>query len=67
MDLSYTIGVYHCRAKIGYARSDGYKQLFYPYNASGLQDRACNGTITRGIAELLNDEKLIDFLKSKER
>jgi hypothetical protein len=67
MDLTYTIGVYHCRAKIEYIRSDGYKQLFFPYNASGLQERACNGTITRGIAELLNDEKFIDFLKSKER
>lgn len=67
MNLTYTIGSYHCNMKIEYATSDGYKRIFYPYNSGGTYNRACNGAITRGVVDLLNDKKLIDFLKSRER
>jgi hypothetical protein len=67
VNLTYTIGVYHCNVKMEYTTSEGYRQLLFPYNSSGLYNRACNGAITKGVADLLNNERLIDFLESKER
>jgi hypothetical protein len=67
VNLTYTIAVYHCNMKMEYATSDGYKRIIFPYNSGGTYNRACNGAVTRGIVDLLNDSKLIDFLKSKER
>ncbi len=67
MNLTYTIGVYRCNMKIEYATSDGYKRMIFPYNSGATYSRACNGAITRGVVDLLNDRRLIDFLKSKEK
>ncbi len=67
MNLTYTIAVYHCTMELEYATSDGYKRIISPYNSGGTYNRACNGAITRGVVDLLNDSKLIDFLKRKER
>ncbi len=66
INLTYTIGVYHCNVKMEYATNEGHRQLLFPYNSSGLYNRACNGAIMKGVADLLNDQNLIDFLKSKE-
>jgi len=67
MTLTHTIGSCQCNIKIEYATSDGYRRIYFAYNSGGLCERACDGAITKGVANLLNDEKLIDFLKSKER
>lgn len=64
MNLALTIGSCHCTMRIEYATSDGRRRIFSPYNSSTLYPRACNGALTKGIADLLNDEKLINFLIS---
>jgi hypothetical protein len=65
VNITYTIGSYHCNMKIEYSTSDGYRRIFFPYNSSGLYNRACNGAITKGVAGLLNDERLIEFLRKQ--
>lgn len=67
MNLAYMIASYHCDMKIEYATSYGYRRIFFPDHSSSLYKKACNGAIMKGVVDLLNDKKLIDFLKSKEK
>lgn len=67
INLGIYLELYRCNIKMFYRTSDGFGREFLAYNAGWNPDRACNGAITRGVADLLNDEKLIDFLKSSER
>jgi hypothetical protein len=67
INLEYMIISYRCDLKIEYSTSDGYRRIFFSDNSSGRYNKACNGAITRGVVDLLNDRKLIDFLKRKEK
>ena len=67
INLAYIFPSFHCFIEMEYRISDGFNQTVSAYHSSDRYARACNGAITRGVVELLNDEDLIDFLKSKER
>ena len=67
INLAYMYPYYHCIIEMEYTISDGFKQTVSAYHTSNRYARACNGAITRGVVDLLNDEELIGFLKSKER
>ena len=67
MNLAYTIGSFHCNMKMEYATSDGSSRIIFPYNSGATYKRACNGAITKGVVDLLNDKKLIDTLKSEKK
>jgi hypothetical protein len=67
MNLAYMIASYNCDMKIEYSTSHGYRRIFFPDHSSGHYNKACNGTIMKGVVDILNDKKLIDFLKSKEK
>ena len=57
---------YLCKITISYGTNE-FGRVFSSYNSSWLYNRACDGAITRGVVDLLNDEELVDFLESKER
>lgn len=67
INLAYFFPYYHCIIKMEYTTSGGFNQTISTYHAADRYARACNGAITRGVVDLLKDEELIDFLKSKER
>jgi len=67
MNLAYTLGSNHCNMKMEYAMSDGYNRIIFPYNSGSTYKRACDGAITKGVVDLLNDKKFIDFLKSEKK
>jgi hypothetical protein len=67
VNLAYIFPSFHCIIEMEYRMSDGFNQTVSAYHSSNRYDRACNGAITRGVVDLLNDEELIDFLKSKEK
>jgi len=67
INLAYFFPYYHCIIKMKYTTSGGYNQTVSAYHSANRYARACNGAITTGVVDLLNDEELIDFLKSEER
>ncbi len=67
MKITYSFGSYHCFMNIEYTTSGGHRRIFSQYDSSGVYDRACTGAITKGVVDLLNDKRLIDFLQSKDK
>ena len=67
INLAYIYPYYQCFIEMEYTTSDGANQTISSSHASNRYARACNGAITRGVVDLLNDEELVDFLESKER
>ena len=67
INLAYFFPYYHCIIKMKYTISGGFSQTVSTYHAADRYARACNGAIMRGVVDLLKDEELIDFFKSKER
>ncbi len=58
---------YRCFIEMEYTTSDGYKKAVRASHLSDYYAMACNSAIMSGVVDLLNDERLIDFLESKER
>ena len=67
IDLAYMYPSFNCIIEMEYTASDEFNKTISAYHSSNRYARACNGAITRGVVDLLNDEELIDFLKSKGR
>jgi hypothetical protein len=67
INLAFMYPYYHCMIEMKYTTSDGFNQAISAYDLSNRYPKACNRAITRGVVDLLNDEELIDFLKSKEK
>jgi len=67
INLAYMYPYYQCFIEMEYMTSDGIKETISASHATNRYARACNGAIIRGVVDLLNDEELIDCLKSKER
>jgi hypothetical protein len=64
----YLSPYYECLIKMEYKTSDGYnKTVRGNHRSDDHYARACNGAIASGVVNLLNDDELIDFFKSKER
>ncbi len=57
---------YRCLIEMQYTTSDGLIKTVHGSHLSDHYARACNGAITKGVVDLLNDDELIDFLKRKE-
>ncbi len=58
---------YHCLIEMECKTSDGRKKTIRGSHLSDHYAMACNGALMKGVVDLLNDSKLIDFIKSKER
>ncbi|MGZ3578328.1 MAG: hypothetical protein ACXU98_04845 [Syntrophales bacterium] len=65
--LYSTYPSYSCLIQMEYKTSHGYKKTVRSSHSSNHYAEACNNAIMSGVVDLLNDEKLIDFFKSKER
>jgi hypothetical protein len=65
--LYSTYPSFFCLIEMEYATSDKHNKTIRATQLSNHYARACDGAITRGVVDLLNDEELIDFLESKER
>ncbi len=63
--LYSTYPSYNCLIEIEYKISDGYKKTVRTSDLSDHYAEACNGAITRGVVDLLNDERLIEFLMKR--
>lgn len=65
--LAYLYPYYQCIVEMEYTTSDGFNETVSASHSTNRYARACNGAITRGAVDLLNDEDLIDFLKGGEK
>jgi hypothetical protein len=65
--LYSTYPSYRCLIEMEYKTSDGYNKTVRSSHLSNHYAEACNSAIMSGVVDLLNDEELIDFFKSKER
>ncbi len=63
----YLSSFYFCLIEMEYKTSDGHNRTARGNHRSDHYAEACNGAITGGVVDLLSDEELIDFLKSKEK
>jgi hypothetical protein len=64
----YLSPYYLCVIEMEYKTNDGRNKTVRGNHRSDHYARACNGAITSGVVNLLNDDELIDFLlRSKER
>lgn len=60
----YAYWAYKCSIVIKVETGDGYKQYFNIDDVSGLSlQRACNFCITKAVAAILNDQKILDYIK----
>ncbi len=59
--------IYSCLIEMEYKTSNGHNKTLRASHLSLDYARACNRAIMSGVVDLLNDDELIDFLKSKER
>jgi hypothetical protein len=58
----YLSSFYFCLIEMEYKTSDGHNKTVRGNHLSDHYAEACNGAIMSGVVDLLNDEKLIDFL-----
>jgi hypothetical protein len=65
--LYSTYPSYLCLIEMEYKTSAGYNKTVRFSHSSNHYTEACNSAIMSGVVDLLNDEELIDFFKSKER
>lgn len=63
--LYSTYPSYNCLIEIEYKISDGYQKTVRASDLSDHYAEACNGAITSAVVELLNDERLIEFLMKR--
>ncbi len=56
---------YQCLIEMEYKTSDGYKNIIRASNLTDWYETACNGAITNGVVDLLNDEELTEFLTKR--
>ncbi len=65
--LYSTYPSFRCLIEMQYTTNDEHNRTVRSSHLGNHYARACNGAIMSGVVDLLNDEELIDFLKSKER
>ncbi len=52
-----------CTMQLSVETADGYKRAYSIYNSGFTHTRTCDGAISKGVAEILNDSKIIEYLK----
>ena len=52
-----------CSMQFYVETADGYKRVYSAFNSGFTHTRTCDGTITKAVADVLNDSKIIEYLK----
>ncbi len=65
--LYSTYPSFFCLIEMEYTTSNKYNKTIRASQLSNHYAKACNGAITSGVVNLLNDEAFMEFFKNKER
>jgi len=52
-----------CSMQFYVETADGYKRVYSAYNSGFTHTRTCDGAITKAVADVLNDSKIIEYMK----